>query len=352
MANVADNDTVFNNGVSVLSRINEAAKALGINTQFAVERFVCEEMSRGLSAVMPARHYVKGGVIFPQVSRETRDLDISFVRKVSDGEMVRAMHEITPLLAEAGIVVTKVHTPKTLVVGGEECLRIEIEATVAKAVIKVNVDATGGIAHQPINLPRYGQGSTFFKGQVPLTAHFQSYEAQLADKLSSIVLRSNTAKWRHFADVAVLSSMRLDKDIVAEELAHRMRQRFASEAYIIAVLPALPASLDPQTNAEKAQPWALWVQKHGRGMTLDIDTMLATCRGTYTEVRQIMLSRFQQKLRPRAGRFAATSQAQAVAEIRRTVWGKREDDRRESNVIQMGDYRDPMTLAFRPKFSR
>ncbi|MBA9034330.1 nucleotidyl transferase AbiEii/AbiGii toxin family protein [Rhizobium leguminosarum] len=230
-------DATFNAGVSVMTRLRNASQALGINTQRSAERFLCEEMSRGMTAVMKVRHMIKGGCIYHQATRETRDLDIAFARKIVHTEFYRAIRDMAPMLAEKGIVIAKVGKPAPLWINGDEGMRFGIEAKIGTATIRTHVDVTGGPRQMPFYTPVKSSGSLFFKDQVPLQGLYQSFESQAADKLSAVVLRPGTTRWKDFSDISALSKMGLDKAVIANELAHQLTFLFPTAEDAIAALP-------------------------------------------------------------------------------------------------------------------
>jgi hypothetical protein len=56
-----DNNATYDFGTRVIDRIKSASKIHGLDTRKSSERFLCEELSRGLSAVFPVPHMIKGG---------------------------------------------------------------------------------------------------------------------------------------------------------------------------------------------------------------------------------------------------------------------------------------------------
>ncbi|MBX5164775.1 nucleotidyl transferase AbiEii/AbiGii toxin family protein [Rhizobium sp. NZLR4b] len=336
-------DAVFNKGVSVMTRIATASKALGINPQKSAERYLCEEISRGMSAVMKVRHIIKGGCIYLQPTRETRDLDITFARKIADVEFYRAIRDMASMLAEKGIVITQVSKPAPLWINGDDGMRFEIEAKIGTAKIKTHVDVTGGSRQLPLNTPSRSVGSTFFAGQVPLHGFFQSFESQVADKLASVALRPDTIRWKDFTDLSMLSKMDLDKTIIAAELAYKLSFQFSTEEDVLAALPEIPATMSFEYVEEKGRVWKAWNERNGRKVSADFTDVACDCRNFYHDIRQILVAKARVDRKPRL-RSRPAQQSYALQQIRQEV---REN---KGNVIQMGDYRDPQTLAFKPKW--
>ncbi len=167
------NDATFEIGRRTVDRIKSASSVHEIDTRKSCERWLCEELSRGFTAVHPVPHMIKGGLLHAQVTRETGDLDISFARQMSEGEILRDLHQIAPLLAVRGIEIAKIGDMQNFIINGDGGMRFPITAMVGGTRINTHIDVTGGVRHLPAKMKdETGQvrkvqksfGSVFFRG--------------------------------------------------------------------------------------------------------------------------------------------------------------------------------------------
>ena len=346
------NDANFAIGKRTIDRIKSASTVHGLDTRKSSERWLCEELSRGFSAVLTVPHMIKGGLIHAQVTRETGDLDIVFARKVSEHEVLQSLRMMAPQLASKGIEITKVGKMQELLISGDGGMRFPIEAAVGGTRINTHADITGGMRHlparktdqagQPLQLQKTF-GSVFFKDQQPLEAFYQNFEGQAADKLAALVLRPDTTRWKDFADVSRLQKMGLNPSKIGVELAHKLSYMYESARDVLAALPEVPQTMTFDYVREKAKHWQNWQQRNGKiAPTVDFDDVACDARIMYSNVRQVLINSYAPNHRPRRS-ISVADQAKAVRELRSKT------AERGNNVVNIGDYRDPITLAYRPK---
>jgi hypothetical protein len=344
-------DTITHDDIiKCVATIIASSKTLGINPVRSVERVFSEEISRSLTSVMKARHCVGGGHLFPQTERETSGIDLIFIRGVSEPEMVQALHTVTPLLAKQGIEINQVHKPRHTIVDGRVAMQIEVYGKFAGSSIKTVLNVTGGKDRLPVNGPVYMRGPTFFGGQKPLDAYYESFEGFAARKLAAIALHPDTVSHRDFADIALLADMKLDQTAIGNELAHIMKSTSATNLDAIQALPDTPKALSLDSVKAKAQPWQLWVEKHGRGISPDFTSVLCDARALYFDARTAMLLNWTVDRKPRQRQYAITEHVKVMQAIRAEVIEEKRCDRGNGNVVQMGDYRSDPAPTYRPKF--
>ncbi|TAW65412.1 hypothetical protein ELI15_14050 [Rhizobium ruizarguesonis] len=341
------NDATFDIGKRTIDRIKSASSVHEIDTRKSTERWLCEELSRGFTAVEPVFHLVKGGLLHAQITRETGDLDITFARKMSESEILRDIHQMAPLLAAKGIEIAKIGDMQNLIINGDGGMRFPITAMVGGTRINTHIDVTGGMRHLPAKIKdETGQvrkvqksfGSVFFKGQQPLEAYYQPFEAQAADKLATVVLRPDTTRWKDFDDLSRLYQMGLSRTKIAVELAHKLSYMYKTARDVLLALPEVPAAMSFDYAREKAAHWQMWQQRNGRTTTTDFEAVACDSRNLYFDVRKVLVDSYQPVRKPKVERKPT------VAEVKQAFGGS------DSNIIQMGRYRDPGSLTFRPKF--
>ncbi|MBY3363774.1 nucleotidyl transferase AbiEii/AbiGii toxin family protein [Rhizobium laguerreae] len=336
MANAATYDL----GIRLIDRIKSACQLHGIDTRKACERMLAEEISRGLSKHLIPRHMIRGGLLHPQVTRPTADLDILFERRVEPHEMHRAFELMKHDLAAKGIELrTYSHDPEPLHIDGHGGDRYKVMAMAGNTRINTKIDMTGGTQQFPKFRPERRHGSVFFKGQEPLFGLYQTFESQAADKLIEVITNPSTTRWKDFRDLSILHNMKLDVTHIGAEVVHKMRQKLDSDYAIMDAFPEEPLAFKWELAQAKAQLWQTWKDKNAPQMNDFID-VLCGGRQMYNAVRQHLLAglKLHEERRQRIRRQIAT-----VDKVRH---GFAKDD---SNVINMGDYRDPATLGFRPK---
>lgn len=340
-------DATFEIGKRTIDRIKSASSVHEIDTRKSTERWLCEELSRGFTAVEPVSHLVKGGLLHAQITRETGDLDITFARKMSKDEIVRDIHQMAPRLAARGIEITKIGEMQNLIINGDGGMRFPIMAAAGVTRINTHIDVTGGMRHLPAKAKdETGQvrkiekslGSVFFKGQQPLEAYYQPFEAQAADKLATVVLRPDTTRWKDFDDLSRLYQMGLDRTRIAVELAHKLSYMYKTARDVLLALPEVPAIMSFDYAREKAAHWQMWQQRNGRTTTTDFEAIACDSRNLYFDVRKVLVDSYQPIRKPKVERKPT------VAEVKQAFGGS------DGNVIEMGRYRDQTTLNYRPKF--
>lgn len=334
--------------VKTVATIITSSKALGLNPVRSIERVFSEEISRSLTAVMKARHCVGGGHLFPQSEREASGIDLIFVRSVSEPEIVQALHAVNPILAKRGIEIKKVHKPTHVMTDGRVTMRVEVDGKFAGGSIKTVLNVTGGKDFLPANGPVFMRGPTFFTGQRPLDAYYESFESFAARKLAAIALHPDTASHRDYADIVLLSGMELDRTAVGNELAHILKSTHPTNLDARDALPELPKALNLDTVKVKAQPWKLWAEKHGRGVPNDFTSVLCASRSLYFDARNAMLSSWTVERKPRTRQYGITEHVKVMQAIRAQVVEAK--NRERGSVVELADYRREQVPAYRPKF--
>ncbi len=337
MANAA----TYDEGIRLINRIKSACQLHGIDTRKATERMLAEELSRGLSKHLIPKHMIKGGLLHPQVSRETSDLDILFERKMEPQEICRAFELMKPDLAAKGIELRSyTHEPEQLYVDGYGGDRYKVCAYAGNTRINNKIEITGGTRLFPKFRPERRHGSVFFKNQEPLLGLYQTFESQASDKLIEVITNADTTRWKDFRDVSMLSKMHLDPKHIAQEVLHRLRRKQLRDYSIMDAMPEEPRALKWELAQEKAKLWHVWKEKHAPDVNNFID-VLCDGRDLYSRVRQhivadlkLVQERHQRVLR----------QAEVMRNMR-----ERYGRSAEGNVIQLSDRRDRVP-AYRPKF--
>lgn len=346
------NDT-FNIGNRVIDRIKSASTIHGLDVRKSAERFLCEELSRGFSAVAPVPHMVRGGCAWPQLTRESGDLDVVFARKVEENELVRSIRAMTPLLAKNGVVITKVGKAQELCIDGDGGLRVSIEAMVGKSCVITQLTATGGVRHlpakqlgadgHPVQMQKTA-GSVFFCDQQPLIAYYQPYEAQAADKLAAVVLRPDMVRWKDFDDLARLHRISLSPTKIALQLSHKLSYRCKTRDEVLEALPEVPSALSFEFAQEKARAWQMWQQRHGRDTSVDFIAVACDTRQLYHMVRERIIESLRPERRPRVRKNPT------VEELRTQRIGIQRIVDKDKPVVRLSDYRREETYVYRPKF--
>ncbi|TAY50958.1 nucleotidyl transferase AbiEii/AbiGii toxin family protein [Rhizobium leguminosarum] len=337
------NAAIYDEGTRLIDRIKSACQLHGIDTRLATERMLAEEISRGLSKHLIPKHMIKGGLLHPQVSRETADLDILFERKVERHEMHRAFELMKHDLAAKGIELrTYSHDPEPLHIDGHGGDRYKVMAMAGNTRINTKIDLTGGTQLFPKFRPERRHGSVFFKGQEPLLGLYQTFESQAADKLIEVITNPSTTRWKDFRDLSLLHGMNLDSAQIGAEVIHKMRRTADSDYAIMDAFPEEPVSLKWEFAQERAQLWNNWKSKHAPDMNAFID-VLCDSRQMCNAVRNHLLAglKLHEDRHQRVRRQVA-----AVDKVREGL-AKTEDT---GNVVQMGKYRDKVTMAFKPTF--
>ncbi|CAN7262576.1 nucleotidyl transferase AbiEii/AbiGii toxin family protein [Rhizobium sp. LjRoot98] len=344
---MSNNDEIISPGCRLIDRIRGAACYHGIDTRKATERMLCEEISRGLSKHLIPKHMVKGGLLWPQITRETGDLDILFERKIEPHEMCRALEAMKPDLAAKGIVLEAYSkTPKPLWIDGNGGDRYDIVAKAGRTRINTHLDVTGGTDLFPKFRPERRHGSIFFRDQVPLLGLYQSFESQAADKLAAVVLDPTTTRWKDFRDLSMLFAMKLDASLIGAELVHKLRRKIVSDDEIMALLPEAPEVFAYEFALDKAQVWEHWRDKNAKQMD-DFTDVLCDGRHLYLDVRRAMAT----TLENRRERHKRAGHKPTVEEIRQLrVKAQRVIDQGQ-RVVRLGDYRPQEHSAsrYRPK---
>ncbi|MFQ6238251.1 nucleotidyl transferase AbiEii/AbiGii toxin family protein [Sinorhizobium meliloti] len=189
---------------------------------------LCEEISRGFSKHLSVPHLIKGGTAYPQVTRQTGDLDILFPRQTEVSEIHRAPELCSPTLKSSASSWKAIPNSQTLSGSMATPASYHIVGRAGKTRINTHIDITGGSHLFPRIQPVRSSGSVFYKGQVPLVGFYQSMESQAADNLAAVVLRSDTTRWKDFRDLALLQSMSLDAKTIAAELVHKVARKLRS----------------------------------------------------------------------------------------------------------------------------
>lgn len=352
------NDATYDIGKGTIDRIKSASSVHEIDTRKSAERWLSEELSRGFTAVHPVPHIVKGGMLHAQITRETGDLDITFARKMSEGEILTALRQMKPLLAAKGLDIVEIGKMQPLVISGDGGMRFPIVANAGGTRINTHVDITGGRRHlparrlnetaTPIQVQRTF-GSVFFKDQVPLQAYYQPFEGQAADKLSVLLLRPDTTRWKDFTDLSMLHKMGMAPNKIAAELQHKLSFMEDGQELLLN-LPEVPSTMTWDYAREKAMLFASWQQKlaktGGRPKSVDFEDTCCDVRQMYFAVRQAIIQSYTPQVFAPAPSVAA--QARKVRELRARYQKPETQD--EGNVVQLGKHRDPSSLAFKPKF--
>ncbi|NTI03155.1 nucleotidyl transferase AbiEii/AbiGii toxin family protein [Agrobacterium rhizogenes] len=336
------NTVTYDEGILLINRIKSACQIHGIDTRMATERMLAEEISRGLSKHLIPKHMIKGGLLHPQVTRETSDLDILFERKIEPQEICRAFELMKLDLAAKGIELRSyTREPEALHVDGHGGDRYKVCAYAGNTRINNKIEVTGGTQLFPKFRPERRHGSVFYKGQEPLLGLYQTFESQAADKLIEVVTNLETTRWKDFRDLSMLNGMKLDPSHVAEEVLHRLRRKQLSDFSIMSVMPEEPKSLKWELAQEKAKLWHACRSKHSPDVNDFID-VLCDSRELYVQVRRHIVADLKliQERRQRVQR-----QAEIMNKVR-----ERHTKATDGVVVQMGDYKDPATLTFRPKF--
>ncbi|MCJ9720800.1 nucleotidyl transferase AbiEii/AbiGii toxin family protein [Agrobacterium sp. SHOUNA12C] len=353
------NDATFDIGKRTMDRIKSASSVHEIDTRKSTERWLCEELSRGFTAVHPVPHIIKGGLLHAQITRETGDLDITFARKMSEGEILTALRQMKPLLAAKGIGDVEIGKMQPLVISGDGGMRFPIVANAGGTRINTHIDITGGRRHLPARrLNESGTpiqvqrtfGSVFFKDQVPLQAYYQPFEGQAADKLSVLLLRPDTTRWKDFTDLSMLQKMGLAPNKIAAELQHKLSFMLEDGEDLLWSLPEVPSTMTWDYAREKAMHFSSWQQKQAktgsRPKTVDFEDAVCDVRQMYFAVRKAIIESYTPQVAAPVPTVA--DQARKMREVRKRY--QKPEPKEEGNVIQMGRYRDPGSLTFRPKF--
>ncbi|MEY9198426.1 hypothetical protein ABIA16_003542 [Sinorhizobium fredii] len=340
------NDANFELGCRLIDRIKSAAKLHGIDTRRACERMLAEEISRGLSTHLIPRHMIKGGLLWPQESRETGDLDVLFERNMSEDEMHGAFKAMKPLLEAKGIILQVVgRHPDPLWIDGDQGQRYRVVGTVGKTRIDTHVDVTGGTTMFPKFRPERRHGSTFFKDQQPLLGLYQPFESQAADKLAAVVLRPDTTRWKDFRDLSMLFKMQLDPSFIGAELVHKLRRKIGSDQDIMDALPEAPEVFGFEYALEKAQVWEHWRDKNAKQMN-DFTDVLCDGRHLYVDVRR----KLAETLEARQQRHQRVRHRPTVEEIRQLRIRSQRVIDKDQTVVNLGDYRPvDSSQAYKPR---
>jgi len=216
--------------------------------------------------------------------------------------------------------------------------------------VDLQVDLSFGSNLFPLEIPEVTEGTTFFKAQQPLRGYFQSVESLAADKIETVIAgRSDTTRWKDFADLDMLGSLNLDPRKVAGELVHLMRKRGKSDAEIMALLPQHPDHLAASYAADKAAVWKIW-ESRNRHTDRDFNSILDGARKFYAAVRselvnareQHMQAKQEQQRRPRRPRSASNT---LTLEMKARIMAGRV----RSKVVNLDDYREDEAPGYRPK---
>ena len=351
------NDATYDIGKRTIDRIKSASSVHEIDTRKSCERWLCEELSRGFTAVHPVPHMIKGGILHAQITRETGDLDITFARKMSEGEITTSFRQMKPLLAAKGIDINEIGKMQPLFISEDGGMRFPIYANAGGIRINTHIDITGGRRHlparrlnesgTPIQVQR-AFGSVFFRDQMPLQAYYQPYEGQAADKLSMLLLRPDTTRWEDFTDLSMLQNMGIAPRMIAAELQHKLSFMDGSLQLLFS-LPEVPSTLTWDYAREKAMHFAAWRQKQAktrsRPRSLDFEDAVCDVRQMYYAVRSAIIDSYTPQVAAPVPGFS--DQARKMREVRQRY--RKPETQDEGNVVQLGKYRDPSTLSFRPK---
>ena len=328
-------DAILETGCRLFDRVRSASQLHEIDTRKACERMVCEEISRGFTEHEIIEHMIKGGLIHPQVLRQTSDLDIVFGRRLSSAEIHRAFEKMKPGLEAKGIILESYSkTPDPLWIDGNMGERYHLVIKLGKTRVNTHVDISGGTHLFPrfYNGPRHG--SVFYKGQEPLLGHYQPIESQAADKLMAITLRHDTTRWKDFWDLAMLYDMQLDPRLISAEVTHGLRRKAASDADLLAMLPEVPEALSYDFAAAQGIRWQNWATKNK--VAGDWEETLVKARHLYAGIRERVLTAFQTGPRiERAPRRLSAEMKERIAE-------------RGENVVELAAWRDK-SHGYRPR---
>lgn len=319
-------DATFERGNDLINRIAEAALVLGLDTQKACERMLCEEISRGFDRCEIVKHMIKGGCIHPQPFRQTSNLHMLFGRRMTVEEIHRAFAKMTPGLEAKGITVESYSkTPDTLMLDGHMGERYHVVAKAGRTRIRIEVNVSGGTHLFPrfYNGPRHG--SIFYRGQEPLLAHYQPVESHAADKLMSMLSHGDTMRWKDFRDLAILSDMQMDPRLISADVIHGLRGKAPTDTELLALMPQVPAALEYDLAASQGIGWQLWAAQNG--VQGDWEETLSKARHLYASVRERVIAAFDTGPRmPRSPRVRMT------AKMRERVTARVE---RDDNVVDM-----------------
>lgn len=191
---------------SVGTRLKQAVAAHNLDIDMAAGRTLVEGVLRYWSVGMgPAPILLKGGQLFDQTVRETRDADIVTVRHYLPHEFVKGMRIIGPILEREGIrILTFSGEPTEIDVGhGEPVQRWIIRGTVGGVLANTTIDMT--VARGPQAFARaieVAEIPSLIDMLPPLIIAVQPLEVAAAEKLLAVALQSETDfRIRHLADI-------------------------------------------------------------------------------------------------------------------------------------------------------
>lgn len=290
-------------GSKLARAIRDTSRNLGICSQTAVQRYVCEQILSGFQQTIKAPFAVGGGLIHHQVKRETGDADIRFVRGLDKAEIQRALHDMKDFLAGRGVQINSITEPQSLQMhAGNQGLRFKLATEMEGTRAGIHLDIGFGMSRDSFpeatemdrDLPE------FFKMQKDLGFGFKGWifpkETQVAEKLVSALQRgAENTRLKDFWDIGFMSGQALDRDLLIKEMTRVIFER-QIEFVIDDLLVALPEAMSLDFIDANGEAWTRFLEKHRRVQWTLFDKVMDQVRSIYGSIRQEVRAKVEARL--------------------------------------------------------
>ena len=193
--------------ISLGDRTKAAARLHGLDAGMLASRHVAQRIASEFPTNIP--YYVKGGLLFPQNMRETADVDLVSIRRISNREMQNAFQVLAPYFEREGISIKSLsREPRELHVGLPNPVdrwKVESFCGTVRANTSIDFTWTNGRDSLWASSPtptRFVERPSLIKGARPLRVHVQSYADAAAERLLAVVMQpTSDLRCKYFSDV-------------------------------------------------------------------------------------------------------------------------------------------------------
>lgn len=180
--------------ISLGDRTKAAARQHGLDVNTFASSHVAERIASEMPTNVP--YYLKGGLLFPQNLRETADVDLVSIRRISNREMQNAFKVLAPYFEREGILIKSLsREPRELDVGLPNPVdRWKVEAVCGTIRANTSIDFTWANGRESVwaNSPapmRVIERPSLIKGARPLRVQVQGYADAAAERLLAVVMQ-------------------------------------------------------------------------------------------------------------------------------------------------------------------
>lgn len=269
-------------GFAMSRRVRDIAKAHGLDSRKALERFVAESMVWALTQVQDSLPMVKGGLLWQQTKRETADADVLFADRKNAAQLFGELGAAAAVLREHGFSLT-ISELKVVDMGGRgTCFRAPVRCTLGDTVVHTQLDVSFG------RLPE-GAVETWYHGMfkgAPFRCFRQPWGAAAADRLGAIWQHgAGNTRLKDYRDLYRMREQGLDDRAIARGLVRYFDDRGMDRSQLLKV----PDGLSFEYAIANKAPWLERMVRVDPSLPADFGEVVDEIHHWWLQLRSVLV---------------------------------------------------------------